>query len=93
MTRISPDGRPPHRQLRRIEWKWFTAGALTLAAIGTAIAIFSGVSLPTLAMGAMLGITLAAAAIPVWASGLLRGGEERTARRDAVSIVQHNRIP
>jgi hypothetical protein len=93
MTRISPDGRPPHRQLRRIEWKWFTAGAFALAAIGTAIAIFSGVSLPTLAMVAMFGITLAAAAIPVWASGLLRGGEERTARRDAVTIVQHNRVP
>lgn len=93
MTRTSPDGRPPHRQLRRTEWKWFTFAAAISFLAGTTIAILSGVSLPTLAMGGILGLTLAAAAIPVWASGLLRGSEERSARRDAISIIQNNRFP
>jgi amino acid transporter len=83
MTVTSADGRPPSRWQRLAEWRWLGIGAaLILAAIVTWIAI-RGVSAVSVAAGIGLIVLLLVGASPVLGAGLLRGTEERAARRNA----------
>lgn len=84
MTAISPDGRPPHRQSRLVEWKWFIMGASALALCGIAWAAISGITWPTFVFVAAAICVFLVGSIPTWGAGLLRGGEEREARKVAV---------
>lgn len=88
MTIASSDGRPPPRRLRMIEWRWFGVGAvLVIAGLATWIVI-KGVSLGAVVAGLALGVLLLVAASPVWGAALLRGREERAARKTA-QIERH----
>ncbi len=91
MTAISPDGRPPHRLLRRAEWKWFVIGGTALALAAVAWAVSSSVPWPTLIFVATLLILFLGAAIPTWGAGLLRGSEERQARKAALIVTPPDR--
>ena len=84
MTAISPDGRPPERELRTLEWKWvLIAGAVLLACTVVAVTV-SSIAWPTVLFAGVIVLVLIGAAIPTWGAGLLRGGEERQARASAL---------
>lgn len=84
MADESRDGRPPPRWLRLREWRWFGAGALLISvALATWVAL-AGISALLLVGGLVYGLVLLLIASPALAIGLLRGREERSARRDAV---------
>lgn len=83
MSAKSSDGGPPSRGWRLTGWHW-------LVVLVPLLAIVCGVVWTSLAMGvwtALAGLVLLAvmglAAAPVWGAGLLRGREERAARRQS----------
>lgn len=85
MTMISTDGRPPSRWQRMSEWRWLGMGAILLVAgVATWMAI-KGVSWGAVGVGAALGVLLLVSASPVLGAGLMRGKEERDARKIARS--------
>ncbi|MFN0010625.1 MAG: hypothetical protein ACKVS8_03170 [Phycisphaerales bacterium] len=91
MTATSPEGRPPTRHVRRAEWKWFLIGGSVLALAAVVWAVSSSVPWPTLLFVAALLILFLGAAIPTWGAGLLRGGEERQARKVALLTTPRDR--
>ncbi len=87
MAETSVDGRPPDRESRRSGWRWFLLVApLVLIALVAGVAwgvgpkAFNGRNV-LMAIGVIA--LMAAAAAPVWGAGLLRGQEERAARKIA----------
>jgi len=92
MTEISPEGRPPPRQLRVMEWKWVLTGAGVLL-IGAAVLVAtSSMAWPTVAFAVVILLVLMGAAIPTWGAGLLRGGEEKRARVSALRQEERDRV-
>lgn len=91
MSLASSEGRPPTRWLRMMEWRWFGIGMLLITAITVTWLAIQGVSLGTVAAGLVFALVLLAAASPVLGAGLLRGREERAARK-AARVEQTARI-
>lgn len=83
MAIASPDGHPPTHRLRRLEWWWLAIGVAVVGVIGLGWAALRGVDSATVIGGSGLLFVLLAAASPVWGAALLRGREERLARRRA----------
>lgn len=93
MTLTSSDGRPPSRWQRMTGWRWLGVGAILLVAgVATWMAV-KGVSLGAVAVGAALGVLLLVSASPVLWAGLMRGQEQRTARKIARSERRGGRRP
>jgi hypothetical protein len=89
MAGRSPDGRPPRHDLRIAEWKWLFLGIGTILVAALMWAVMSGMATVWIVIFAitlvlMLGIGIS----PVLYAGLLRGGEEREARKTAAAVVQ-----
>lgn len=92
MAAKSPEGRPPHRRTRIAEWKWFIIGASAVGAIAMSLSIFGVIAWPTaLWVGVLIFLSLAAAS-PTWGAGLIRGGEERKARKVALIRVHDAKV-
>ncbi len=81
MAITSTDGRPPPTRQRKLEWRWFGVGALVVIAGIICWIVFNGISLAVVITAIVLAVLLLASASPVLAAGLLRGKEQRTARR------------
>lgn len=91
MAVISPDGRPPNRELRVLQWKWvLIAGGILLTCAAVVVAM-SNMAWPTVLFAGVIVLVLVGAAIPTWGAGLLRGGEERRARVSALEQKEHDR--
>ena len=89
----SPDGGPPTHRGRRSEWRWLAIGACLLAVAGLVWAAARQVHWATLLAGSALVLVLLASAAPVWGAALLRGGEERRARREARAELAKHESP
>jgi hypothetical protein len=83
MTLASSDGRPPTRPQRVLEWQWVGLGAILIIAVIATWIVIKGVSWTAVGVGLALGVLLLVGASPVLAAGLLRGQEERAARKSA----------
>ena len=83
MEIVSSDGRPPSHPRRVLEWRWVGLGAVVLTVGIVAWMLIAGVSLGAIGASLAIGVLLLVGASPVLAAGLLRGKEERTARRIA----------
>jgi len=84
MSVLSTDGRPPNRVKLQSAWRWFALGAAVLAVGALAVAIMKGASGSTLIVGFIGVVAVLIAAAPVWGAGVLRGSEERAARKQAL---------
>ena len=91
MARNSVDGAPPPRATRVAEWRWSIASAALLLVIIAAWTASRHLSFSTVLVGLVLVAALVAAASPVWGAGLMRGSEERDARRQASAKVRRER--
>jgi hypothetical protein len=76
------------------EWKWFViVGPIVLIA-AVAFAISRGISIGGLALGILLTLGyVTLAGWPTWGAGILRGGEERDARKQATLDIQETDKP
>lgn len=83
MAILSTDGRPPSVRQRLSEWRWFGIGAIVILAGIVCWIVIQGVSLGVVVVALVLGVLLLVSATPVLAAGLLRGKEERVARKIA----------
>ncbi len=83
MTAGSSDGRPPTHKQRSIEWRWLGIGAIVVVVVAVVLVAIKGVGVGAIVLGILLGGLLLAAGSPVWIAGLMRGREERAARRVA----------
>lgn len=83
MAAASPDGNPPTHRQRRLGWWWLAIGASVLIVAGIAWAAIRGVDMTAVLAASGLALVLLGSAAPVWGAGLLRGREERSARRKA----------
>lgn len=99
MAGNSPDGRPPRHDLRIAEWKWLFLG-IGVVLTGLLIwAIAQGMAPVWIVIFGLLWLLMLGIAIsPVLYAGMLRGGEERDARRVAAAVVKdkaalHNPLP
>lgn len=90
MAAKSPDGRPPPRWARLLEWKWSAVAAITLLVVGVTLGLAYGVHGPEYLFGGFLVALLLGAAVPAWGAGLLRGREERAARAVAKRTTPPN---
>jgi hypothetical protein len=91
MASKSPEGRPPRHDLRLAEWRWLllAVGVVLTGALIWAIA--GGIAPWWIGIGSLLLICLLGIGIsPVLYAGLLRGGEERDARKTAAAVVKHS---
>lgn len=88
MAARSPEGRPPHRRTRLAEWKWFIVASVVLALSALIWGALSVVAWQIVAVAAALMLLFLGATSPVWGAGLLRGGEEREARKTALIHTQ-----
>jgi hypothetical protein len=88
MVRDSPDGTPWPRRQRTTHWRLLAiVGSASLVA-GVVLALYYGVGVATLAIGAVLGCMYIMLAVwPVIMAGVLEGKEERAARKQATSEV------
>jgi hypothetical protein len=80
----SSDGAPPPRLWRLAGWHWFVVLVPVLLILGGLTWIALTVGLGAALAGFVLLVVMGGAAAPVWGAGLLRGGEERLARENAV---------
>lgn len=86
MTENSPDGRPPHRRLRLSQWKWFIASALVIGLVGlTWVMVSMEISTTLIVLALLMLVLIGGATSPAWGAGLLRRGEEREARKAALT--------
>lgn len=83
MARESSDGRPPTHRERRRDWRWLAAAAILVVAGFITWIVVDRAGLGLVATVLLYAVLLMVAASPVWIAGLLRGGEERAARRKA----------
>jgi len=91
MASTSPEGRPPHHDLRLAEWRWLLLAIGVVLAGAFMWAIASGIAAWWIGIGSLLLICLLGIGIsPVLYAGLLRGGEERDARKTAAAVVKHS---
>jgi hypothetical protein len=81
MSTISSDHRPPLARLRRLEWRLLGVfAALGIVAWVVWVSIV-GISVGAVVGGLAVGVLLLVGASPVLGAGLLRGQEERAARK------------
>ena len=93
MTKVSTDGRPPTRAHRLLDWRIASAVA-GIFMIGVVIWLaIRGVSLGTVMAGAAFAAILLVGALPVVGAGLMRGREERAARRVAIAERVQRSMP
>lgn len=91
MARGSPEGRPPHHSLRVAEWRWLALGIGVVLSLFTIYAVTQSVAFGWVVMFALLTLCLLGIGIaPVLFAGLLRGGEEKDARKAAAAVVKHD---
>ncbi len=90
MARLSTDGRPPGHWLRTVEWRWLAILAGVLV-VGVAAWSVWALNTWTILAGLALVVLMLVAASPVWGAGLLRGQEERIARKKAKAELRRNR--
>jgi len=91
MARQSPEGRPPRHDLRIAEWKWLALGIAVLAVMVTLALVAQGIAPGWIVLAGVLALCFLGIGIsPVLYAGLLRGGEERDARRTAAAVVKHD---
>lgn len=88
MAATSSDGRPPSHSTRMLEWRWLLIGAGLLMVFGIAWIALSGVSGEAVVAALAYGLLLMMGSSPVWAAAVLRGQEERSARRTATKELQ-----
>lgn len=85
MGAASSEGRPPAKWLRAVEWRWFGLGAVIVVVAFGAWVVLAEVSAGTVVPAVGYAMLMLCAASPVLVAGLMRGGEERAARRVAVA--------
>lgn len=83
MTKASTDGRPPTHSTRMREWRWLAVGAVILVLGAGAFVLITGADRHSVVAGVIAAGVMLAAAAPVLAPGVLRGREERAAKRAA----------
>ena len=89
MERDSADGRPPAHRRRILEWKWVLMIGPLVLIVGAILAVTRGVSIAALALGAFFSIGyLLLAGWPSLSAAVLRGKEERAARKQATIEVR-----
>ncbi len=93
MKIVSTDGRPPSAAQRMLEWRWVGLGAVLVSIALAAWLIFGRVTLSGVGAGLAIGVLMLVGASPVLAAGLLRGKEERAARRIARMERRQGRQP
>lgn len=96
MARDSVDGSPPSRRRRLAEWRWIVIVGPLLAIAAVAFAIMRGAGGAAIALGIVACLAyMLLAGWPVWGAGILRGKEERAARKEAMIEVreQHESTP
>lgn len=86
MASISPDGRPPELAAARSGWRQLAIVAILVAILGV-IVLFITLGPAAGGLASMLLVGYVALTVPVWGAGLLRGQEERTARKIAEEVV------
>ncbi len=84
MSIHSSDGRPPPRRLRVAEWRWVVILVPIVLLCIAGWAVSRQLDVGTILGGLVLVVALVAAGAPVWGAGLMRGSEEREARREAM---------
>lgn len=93
MATGSPEGRPPSHELRMAEWRWLALGIAVLLAGGLVWAVTQGVDAWWIVLSGLLLICLLGiGAAPVLYAGMLRGGEERNARKTASAVVKGSAV-
>ena len=81
----SVDGRPPEHQANLAGWRRIAIGLPLLAIIGLSVAMLQGVSVGAIALFMVASaLVVFMGAWPVLVAGLLRGGEETVARKEAM---------
>ena len=89
MERDSADGRPPAHRRRILEWKWVLMIGPIVLIVGAVFAVTRGVSIAALALGVFFSVGyLLLAGWPSIGAALLRGKEERVARKQATIEVR-----
>ncbi|MBX9738032.1 MAG: hypothetical protein K2X32_14010 [Phycisphaerales bacterium] len=88
MARDSPDGTPWPRRQRVTQWRLLAIVGSVSVVAGVVLALYHGVGVATLAIGAVLGCMYIMLAVwPVITAGVLEGKEERAARKQATYEV------
>jgi hypothetical protein len=94
MAGHSVDGQPPSHRRRMRDWKFLAVIAGTLLFLAVAFAIASAMAITEIAIGAVLLVfAVLLGGWPVIGAGLLRGKEERSARKEAVIEVRQDTVP
>ena len=84
----SPEGKPPEHWLRSAEWRWFRYVIMAVLLVAVIWIVARGVEGATVLMAVGLLFIMVFAAAPVWGAALLRRGEERAARAEALREIQ-----
>ncbi|MBS0198664.1 MAG: hypothetical protein JSR77_18100 [Planctomycetes bacterium] len=86
MATESVSGRPPAHRVRRAGWGVLTMAGTALVLGGTGWALLTGMSvIAMIGVGFTVLLVLLMGGWPVWSTSLMRGREERAARKQAVS--------
>jgi hypothetical protein len=85
MGAASSEGSPPAKWLRVVEWRWFGIGAAAVVVAFGGWVVLAEVGAGTIVPAVGYAMLMLCAASPVLVAGLMRGGEERAARRVAVA--------
>jgi hypothetical protein len=94
MAGQSVDGQPPSHGRRMRDWKFLAVIAGTLLFLAVAFAIARAMAITEIAIGAVLLVfAVLLGGWPVIGAGLLRGKEERSARKEAVIEVRQDTVP
>ncbi len=88
MSVTSSEGRPPPRRTRMVQWRWFGAVAVLLIAGVVTWFFIDGMGTRVLVIALAFTLLLIGGASPILGAGLLRGKEERAARRRASVQLQ-----
>jgi len=88
MVNTSSDGGPPPRAWRLAGWHWVVAMIPVMLLIAATIWVAMTMGIAAAVTGFVVVSVLAAAAVPVWGAGILRGKEERAAHVQARVEVQ-----
>ena len=89
MTFVSPDGRPPPRWLRVMEWRFIALAGIPIITAIVAWIVIKGINWVVVVAALAYGVMLLMGLSPVIAAALQRGREERAARRLARFELEH----